>query len=306
MGRRFFLFFLPRKRLVSSLYWKFASAGSDKIIKKTRDIAEFIEGGFFEPRGSFPLESNWLKPRIMSQDELPSDSTSSEITASEPTASEPGAAVPTSAESGVVADKRTPDRATLVGLALIAAVTWLGWGSARLACNRDAQVIHAPGQLSDERMAVTPRDAAIEFHQRLWTGEFEGALEFATGSAIKFVEAERAKCPSDHQKCENQSPNPAKTVTVVEVVEATDSEAEVRIISVARIIPEKRITRYARLLRLEVNTDSDKFLLWRVAEISDQPLPKKPAIEEDSTEDGAAEKDAEEAKTAEEEKSVAP
>lgn len=124
----------------------------------------------------------------------------------------------------------SPDRLTLVLLAIVFAVSVLSWGAARFACNLQAPESKAPGTYPTTLLASTARDAAIEFQQRWRTQDYSGALELAKGPLVQAIEQERRECESHGvSECERKREAlQREVVTTASVLSQYQNAADVR------------------------------------------------------------------------------
>lgn len=94
---------------------------------------------------------------------------------------------------------RSDARMTLVGTSLVFFVTLFAWGGAKLSCNRHPPSYEAFKVAPVARLAATPKGGALEFHHRLNTLNFDGALEVVTAEGQELVQKARAACDASCQ-----------------------------------------------------------------------------------------------------------
>lgn len=95
----------------------------------------------------------------------------------------------------------SPDWKTLTLLFVIFAVTVSSWGAARFACNMHPPESKPPPKLTTDRLAASPKDAAIEFIQRARSKDYDGALELALKDARTDLAVESTKCAKNAAEC---------------------------------------------------------------------------------------------------------
>lgn len=130
-----------------------------------------------------------------------------------------------------------PDRQTLW---MLGSLTFLGitlWVFAHAGCN-----YHPPRETRRPRAVTTadltrePKDAAIEFQQRLLTHNYEGALEIAASKSagkdwIGRIEQQRKSCEADRAACDRQKQESQGAITMGILLERSPTSAKVRVIT---------------------------------------------------------------------------
>jgi hypothetical protein len=158
----------------------------------------------------------------------------------EPSGEAPAAAQPTPAETAPALPRvarpelteeqiNSPSRTALVPLYVVFAVTLMSWGAARFACNMHPPESRPPPKLSIDRLAATPKDAAIEAVQRWESHDYDGALQIAAGSAAAELEKARADCQAHANECARQREASAGLLTMAEVLRNDGSNADAHV-----------------------------------------------------------------------------
>ncbi|MEN9580666.1 MAG: hypothetical protein RJA70_3675 [Pseudomonadota bacterium] len=88
----------------------------------------------------------------------------------------------------------TNARLTFVFVGTIFAVCFIAWGGAKMACNHHPTSYQAFKPATLQRLASTPKDAALEFQHRLFVGDFKGARELVFPEAASVVEQAESGC----------------------------------------------------------------------------------------------------------------
>ncbi|HEY8945990.1 MAG TPA: hypothetical protein VIM73_17095 [Polyangiaceae bacterium] len=125
-----------------------------------------------------------------------------------------------------------PDKQTLFMLGSLATLGIVLWIFAHAGCN-----YHPPRETRRPRAVTTadltrdPKDAAIEFQQRLLTQDFKGALEIAGGPLSKQIQDQQAACAADRARCEAAKQASTGAMTMAVVLEREPMNAKVRVIT---------------------------------------------------------------------------
>lgn len=123
-------------------------------------------------------------------------------------------------------DINSPDLRTIGLLGAIFLVTAASWGSARFACNYHPPQSRPAPPATTQRLAATPKDAAIEITHRWKTRDYEGALELAKGPVAEKLQKELVQCEAEGAKCVNDRRRLQQTVLTTGVVkEKSDGTA---------------------------------------------------------------------------------
>ncbi|HEY2405556.1 MAG TPA: hypothetical protein VGI10_06125 [Polyangiaceae bacterium] len=89
----------------------------------------------------------------------------------------------------------SPTRQTLGMLGILGGMTLVMWALAHGACNyHPPKETRNPRAVGTPELASDPKNAAIEFQQRLLTHNFDGALELASGAEVAEVQKAKAAC----------------------------------------------------------------------------------------------------------------
>ncbi len=123
----------------------------------------------------------------------------------------------------------SPDKKTLILLFVLFIVTTCSWGAARFACNMHPPESHAAPKLPIERLTLTPKDASIEFIQRLRSYDFDGALGIAEGPLVAEVERAKSECAAHANDCARNREAAAGRLTTAVVVATDGFNAGVRV-----------------------------------------------------------------------------
>jgi hypothetical protein len=123
----------------------------------------------------------------------------------------------------------SPSRKALVPLFVVFAITFASWGAARFACNMHPPESKPPPKLSVDRLAATPKDAAIEAVQRWESHDYDGALEIAAGDAASELQRAKADCQAHANDCARQREASAGLLTMAEVLRNDGSRAEAHV-----------------------------------------------------------------------------
>lgn len=125
-----------------------------------------------------------------------------------------------------------PDKQTVVMVGMLAVTSLTLWVFAHAGCN-----YHPPRETRRQRDVTTaeltrePKDAAIEFQQRLITLNYKGALEIAAGSVSEDVKKAQAACDANRAGCAARKKGLAEAITSAVVLERAPMNAKVRVTS---------------------------------------------------------------------------
>lgn len=106
-------------------------------------------------------------------------------------------------ESAMPSERKidSPNVLTLALLGAVFIVTATTWGAARFACNMHPPESRGAPKQPTVRLIQTPKDAAIEFIQRLRSSDYDGALEASTGELQQEVQRLKAGCDAKPNEC---------------------------------------------------------------------------------------------------------
>lgn len=122
-----------------------------------------------------------------------------------------------------------PDMPTLIMIGVLAALTLTLWVFAHAGCNyHPPRETRRPRQVTTAELTKEPKDAAIEFQQRLITLDYKGALEIAGGSLVEDVKKAQAACGAD---CLAKKKGLTQAITSAVVLERSPMHAKVRVTS---------------------------------------------------------------------------
>jgi len=121
----------------------------------------------------------------------------------------------------------TNARWTLRSLATIVAVSFVAWGSGKMACNHHPPRYEYFKVAPLEKMTMRPKDAALEFHHRLNTLDFEGARDLAMDAGLQLVTQRASECDSTCQ--EERDARQAKVLTRSTLLRREASNATARV-----------------------------------------------------------------------------
>jgi hypothetical protein len=127
----------------------------------------------------------------------------------------------------------SPKPLTLWMLGVMSAATLIMWGTARFACNQQGAIAKEPATLPTEKLASTPKDAAIELQQRWATYDFARAQDLAKGAAGQQLAKDRQSCERDSASCQRKKQELADRVaTSAALLRREPTSAVVRVTSV--------------------------------------------------------------------------
>ncbi|MGC4091915.1 MAG: hypothetical protein QM756_29340 [Polyangiaceae bacterium] len=126
-----------------------------------------------------------------------------------------------------------PDKQTVIMMGVLSATTIILWIFAHAGCNyHPPRETRRPRNVTTAELSRDPKDAAIEFQQRLVTLNLKGALELAVGAATEPVKQAQAKCDANKTGCaQNKAKLELEVTTSATVLERTPSNAKVRVTS---------------------------------------------------------------------------
>jgi len=163
---------------------------------------------------------------------------------------------------------RAPDKQTLVMLGALSALAIVLWAFAHAGCNyHPPRETRRPRDVKTAELVREPKDAAIEFQQRLLTLNYAGALEIAGGALAQTVKAQQGDCAPKDPKCVERKKSLEKVITTAVVLERTPFNARVRVTT-------HRLPGGAKTFLSLVERDSTG---WKVtAQVPDGPDAKLP------------------------------
>lgn len=138
------------------------------------------------------------------------------------------------ARSGPATEREinAPDRRTLLMLGAVTVVTLACWGAARLSCNITDPVNKAPPPIPLERLAATPKHAAIELSYRWRIFDPEQAMKLARGNLRERIARDLEKCQADPVECRRKRGElKGRVLTTATVLRQDARVAEVRVIN---------------------------------------------------------------------------
>lgn len=125
---------------------------------------------------------------------------------------------------------RAPDKQTLVMLGVLSALAIVLWAFAHAGCNyHPPRETRRPRDVKTVELVREPKDAAIEFQQRLLTLNYAGALEIAGGTLAQTVKDQQRDCAPKDPKCVERKKNLEQVITSAVVLERTPFNARVRV-----------------------------------------------------------------------------
>jgi hypothetical protein len=128
------------------------------------------------------------------------------------------------------AEINSPRKQTIYLLGVVAGATVLMWGAGKFACNAHPPQSMQPRVATLNRLARTPKAAAIELQQRLATFEYSGALELSKGELHQEVMAGLKKCEAELGACDaNRERVAGKVISMGEVLSRGGRQAKVRV-----------------------------------------------------------------------------
>lgn len=123
----------------------------------------------------------------------------------------------------------SPSWLTLGFLGAIFVVTAGSWGAARFACNMHPPESRGAPKAATEKLIQTPKDAAIEFVQRLRSSDFDGALEVSGGDLQNEVRVSKAECDAHANECARKREAAAGRLTTAVLLRQDAARAEARV-----------------------------------------------------------------------------
>jgi hypothetical protein len=125
-----------------------------------------------------------------------------------------------------------PKPQTVGMLGAMSTLTLICWFAARLACNAHPDQVREPKHFSTKDLAADPKNAAFEFHHSFQTGDFETALDLASGEVRKMVEAKLVECESKPDECEDNRAKLAGSIkSTAKVLEEVGGRSTVELVS---------------------------------------------------------------------------
>ncbi len=130
------------------------------------------------------------------------------------------------------AEIQAPDRQTLVMLGALAGLSVTLWIFAHAGCNyHPPRETRRPRDVTTAELVREPKDAAIEFQQRLVTLNHAGALEIAAGPQLDVVKKQQAECAAQGAACVARKKTLSSVITTAVVLERTPYNAKVKVTS---------------------------------------------------------------------------
>ena len=140
----------------------------------------------------------------------------------------------------------SPDRKTLTLLFVIFAVTTISWGAARFACNMHPPESRGAPKQATNQLILNPKDAAIEFIQRLRSMDYAGALEVASGDLTTELNKAKADCAAKANECAREREASAGRLTTAVVLVQDGFFADARVTTVLKGVKETYRVRLRR------------------------------------------------------------
>jgi hypothetical protein len=141
----------------------------------------------------------------------------------------------------------SPDRKTLTLLFVIFAVTTVSWGAARFACNMHPPESRGAPKQATAQLILNPKDAAIEFIQRLRSMDYAGALEVATGDELTAeLTKEKTSCAAKANECAREREASAGRLTTAVVLVQDGFFADARVTTTLKGVKETYRVRLRR------------------------------------------------------------
>jgi hypothetical protein len=139
------------------------------------------------------------------------------------------AAKPKEPEFPSEAELNSPDRKTLILLAVVFALTVSSWGAARFACNMHPPESRGAPKLTTDKLITTAKDAAIEFVQRWRSADYAGAIEVSEGELKAEMEKAKADCQKNANECARKHEAEAGRLTTAVVLRQDGFNAEAKV-----------------------------------------------------------------------------
>jgi hypothetical protein len=125
-----------------------------------------------------------------------------------------------------------PDRQTLIMLGVLAALSVTMWVFAHAGCNyHPPRETRRPRDVTTAELVREPKDAAIEFQQRLLTLNYAGALEIAGGPLVATLKERQSECLASDPGCQARRKKLADVITTAVMLERTPFSARLRVTS---------------------------------------------------------------------------
>jgi hypothetical protein len=121
----------------------------------------------------------------------------------------------------------SPSLRTLWFLGVVFLVTAASWSAARFACNYHPPQSRPPPEVPTERLAGSPRGAAIELAHRFRTKHFDGARELAKAPLTQEIEKAAAECERQGAACVKERARLEKTILTTGVLTELTNERAV-------------------------------------------------------------------------------
>jgi hypothetical protein len=123
----------------------------------------------------------------------------------------------------------SPKKQTLVLFSVVAVLTVILWGSAKLACNSKTASARPPMKLASTELAKDPKDAAFELQQRWAMHEYSRVRALAKGKVLEELNQAERRCAED-RKCERAREELERSVKcTASLLSSSSTTARVRV-----------------------------------------------------------------------------
>jgi len=123
----------------------------------------------------------------------------------------------------------SPKIQTLALLSIVAVLTVILWGSAKLACNSKTASARPPLKLSSTELAKDPKDAAFELQQRWAMHDFSRVRALAKDKVLAELDQAERRCAED-RKCEQAREELERRVkSTAALLSSSQTTAKVRV-----------------------------------------------------------------------------
>lgn len=119
-----------------------------------------------------------------------------------------------------------PNRQAVVYLAVVCAVTVLGWAAALVGCNDRTRPVVEPAELPLSVFQKDAKSTALEMAHRLFSGDLDAAAQLSRGAASERVRAHQSRCAQAPGQCAPPRPG---AVTRAEVLSVDGVRSRVRV-----------------------------------------------------------------------------
>lgn len=128
------------------------------------------------------------------------------------------------------AEINVPDIQTLIMLGVLTVTSITMWAFAHAGCNyHPPRETRRPRDVTTAELVREPKDAGIEFQQRLLTLNYKGAAEIAAGAAADEVKKEQQSCAANAAECARRKTAAASAISAAVMLERGPTSAKLRV-----------------------------------------------------------------------------